>query len=138
MPKSLLEEVQENASFVARCPACTQSPGLCDTNRNQMGPGGNGLHKRGRWKGLHRVSMPVCNFCQGRAVVFLNRICECGMPAVLHDDKRKVWTCGSELCISHAVWRQGASTGHYVPRSEGSSQSTQSEDWYGMHGGMGA
>jgi len=105
MTKSLLEEIQENASFLARCPACTQSPGLCDTPRNQMGPGPNGRHKRGRWKGLERSSMPVCAFCHGRKVVFLNRICECGMPAVLYDTKVKVWSCGSEMCITHAAWR---------------------------------
>src|SRR5713226_6720642 len=98
MTKSLLEEVQENALFLARCPACTQSPGLADTPRNQMGPGNNGLHKRGRWQGLPRNGMPLCAFCKGRRVVFLNRICECGMPGVVYDVKKKVWTCGAQMC----------------------------------------
>jgi hypothetical protein len=127
MTKSLLEEVQENAQFVARCPACTQTPGLADTSRNQMGPGSNGSHKRGRWKGLPRNSMPVCRFCLGRGVVYLNRICECGMPAVVHDGKKKVWTCGADLCVGHAVWRLGTS-GYSVSGNN----SVQSEDWYGM------
>lgn len=104
--KSLLEQVQENAQFVAQCPACNpHSPGLADTPANQMGQGTNGLHKRGRWQGLPRNSMPLCRFCRGAGVVYLNRICECGMPAMLYAEKQKVWYCGWEACAQSACWR---------------------------------
>jgi hypothetical protein len=126
MTKSLLEEIQENSQFVARCPACTQTPGLADTAQNQMGPGKNGVHKRGRYKGQFRSSMPLCAFCKGSKVVFLNRICECGMPAVMLDVKRRIWSCGSALCVEHAAWR---SVGHSSYNSADTSGTGPSMDW---------
>jgi hypothetical protein len=111
-PKSLLEEVQENALYVRPCPACIQQPGLGDCAANQMGPGKNGKHSRGRYKGQFRMPMPVCDFCKGGGVVFLNRICECGMPAVILDTKSRIWNCGSTICLAQALWRKGLSNGH--------------------------
>jgi len=109
--KPLIEQVVENAQFIAPCPACADgpNPGLADSSRNQMGPGNNGLHKRGKWRGLPRNSWPPCDFCKGLGIVYLNRICECGYPAVLYDGKRKVWYCGHLSCLDHAAWRVGLS-----------------------------
>ena len=117
--KPLLEQVEENMQAVALCPACVFTPGLADSPENQMGQGTNGVHKRGRWKGFPRSSMPRCRFCQGSGVVYLNRICECGMPAVLYTEKQKVWYCGAEMCANAANWRanrtnmSGAAGGHH-------------------------
>ena len=110
--KPLIEQVVENAQFIAACPSCSDgpNPGLADAPANQMGPGNNGLHKRGKWRGLPRNSWPVCDFCKGLGIVYLNRICECGYPAVLYDGKGKVWYCGHLACLSHAVWRVGLSS----------------------------
>lgn len=104
-PKSLIEQAVANAQVTRPCPCCSMTPGLGDTSANQMGPGNNGVHKRGRWRGIHRNSMPLCQFCKGLKVVYLNRICECGMPGVCFDSTRKVWYCGSEPCAQHAAYR---------------------------------
>lgn len=88
------------------CPACQFTPGLADNPTNQQGPGANGMHKRGRWKGLYRNSMPVCQLCKGRGIVYPSRICECGWPAVLYAVKQKVWCCGSENCAKYAALRR--------------------------------
>jgi hypothetical protein len=106
-PKSLLEEIQESAQHVRQCPACIQQAGLGDCPANQMGPGKNGKHQRGRYRGEFRMPMPVCEFCKGGGVVFLNRICECGMPGVILDKKSHVWNCGSAICLAQALWRRG-------------------------------
>jgi hypothetical protein len=87
------------------CPACAMTPGLADNPTNQQGPGSTGYHKRGRWKGFPRSAMPLCRFCWGRKIVDLNRICECGMPALVYDQKFKVWSCGFDSCVKSAVWR---------------------------------
>lgn len=114
--KSLIEQIEENANFVVPCPSChPNSPGLADTPANQMGQGSNGWHKRGRFAGLPRNSMPLCRFCRGGGVVFLNRTCECGMPAVLFSGKQKVWYCGAEPCATSAAWRMNRTYGPVVP-----------------------
>lgn len=107
MTESLFEQVIKNAQWVAACPLCsdTPTPGLIDTCQNQQGPGSNGVHKRGRYKGLYRNSMPVCWLCKGLKVVYLNRVCECGSAAVIHNSEKKVWTCGSIPCVERASWR---------------------------------
>jgi hypothetical protein len=128
-PKSLLEEIQENAQHVARCPACIQQPGLGDRMDNQMGPGKNGRHARGRYKGHFRSSMPVCEFCKGSGVVFLNRICECGGPAVILDTKSRIWNCGSAICLSHALWRKGLSSSSASTPAGASSYNNNQGDW---------
>lgn len=95
--------VQKEA--IAACPACQFTPGLADRPSNQQGPGSNGTHKRGRWATLARNSMPVCAFCKGRKFVYLDKICECGMPAVWYFEKMKVWCCGSDICARAAERR---------------------------------
>lgn len=119
---SYLEDVLENARWAVRCVACLQQPGQADNSRNQMGPGKNGVHKRGRYKGRPRSSMALCDFCKGRRVVFLNRICECGWPAVLYERKLKVWYCGLEACAKHADYRLHKTTEIAV----------EALDWYGQ------
>jgi hypothetical protein len=132
MSKSLLEQIQENAQFVARCPACALTPGLADRPSNQMGPGKNGVHKRGRWRGQYRTAMPVCAFCKGAKVVFLNRICECGMPAVLLDTRRKIWYCGQTNCLEAALWRLQKIYTSSSQATHGHSGATPGPEWHGM------
>ena len=126
MSKPPLKDVQENIANMRACPNCSRTPGLADGMSNQMGPGPNGRHARGRFKGYYRNAMPVCDFCKGLKVVFPNRICECGYPAVKWHEKENVWHCGSETCAKSAVWRQKH------PLS--STSTSTSVDWYG-HGG---
>jgi hypothetical protein len=117
LAKSLIEQINENAQFTARCPSCQRSPGFDDRPRNQMGPGNNGLHKRGRHEGAKRSSMPACDLCKGTGLVFLNRICECGSAAVLLDTKLKVWSCGHKTCTEQANRRLnlGGSVTQFFP-----------------------
>lgn len=115
MTKSLLEEIQE--CEIAMCPGCTgpdgYPTGLADTPANQQGPGSNGRRRSGgfKWQGKARTAMPKCPLCQGEGFVFLNRICECGGPAILLDKKEKVWTCGSKACLQHAIYRKTFASG---------------------------
>lgn len=122
MTKSLIEDATENANWVAPCGACSdpdgRPSGLSDNMRNQQGSGPNGIHKRGRYKGHYRSSMPVCQWCHGRGVVFLNRMCECGMPAMFFSAKEKVWNCGSGTCLQKAIWRRDGGTINGYPMME--------------------
>ena len=88
------------------CPACLLTPGLADTPMNQQGAGATGYHKRGHWKGLARSSMPLCRVCWGRKFVYPNRVCECGMPALVYSTKLEVWYCGFDSCANSANWRR--------------------------------
>jgi hypothetical protein len=127
MSKAPLKDIQENIAHMRPCPNCTRTPGLSDNMHNQMGPSPNGRHPRGRYKGYNRSAMPVCKFCQGLRVVFPNRICQCGFPAVRWDEKALLWSCGDGACIKAAVWRRE----HPLPPVGG-----YPVDWYGCHGGM--
>lgn len=128
LSKPPLKDVQENVKNMRPCPNCTRTPGLSDNNSNQMGPGPNGRHPRGRFRGYPRSTMPVCDFCKGLKVVFLNNICECGWPAVRWDEKEGVWSCGSQICVKSAVWRRQHPV-YTAPVSD-------ADAWYGR-GGMG-
>jgi hypothetical protein len=127
MSKAPLKDIQENIAHMRPCPNCTRTPGLADRPDNQMGQGPNGKHPRGRFKGYYRSAMPACDFCQGLGYIFLNRICECGYPAVKWDEKDNVWTCGLQACTKSALWR----------KNRGQAMTpAQSKDWYGHGGGM--
>ena len=99
--------------LLAPCPACSATPGLADNPANQQGPGDTGYHKRGRYKGYPRSTMPVCRLCCGKKFVNLNHICECGMPALFYEGKLKVWYCGYESCAKAAVWRLNRSSAQW-------------------------
>lgn len=105
MSKAPLKDVQENIANIRPCPACTHTPGLADCMANQMGQAPNGRRRR-RHRGLYRSAMPVCDFCKGLRVVCLNRICECGYPAIIWDEDKNVWSCGLKACIASALWRK--------------------------------
>lgn len=129
MSKAPLKDVQENMANMRPCPNCSRTPGLSDCPANQMGPGSNGKHPRGRFKGYFRSTMPVCDFCKGLRVVFPNRICECGWPAVKWDEVENVWCCGSGICAKSASYRKLHPHTHTAMGP--------SMDWYGHGNGFG-
>ena len=131
-------QVAKTVRTVAPCPACAHggSPGLVDTEQNQLGPGTNGRHKRGKWRGYERSSMALCKFCKGGGVVFLEEICECGMPAVLWHKELGFYFCGAQDCMQAKQGRLAALAAASVstPGMRRGDGQDERDDYYSMMG----
>jgi hypothetical protein len=95
----------ENLEHTALCQACMGS-GYDDDYGNQRGPED---HRRLKRRGVRKrkkrrecVATPLCWVCRGNRVIFTNRTCECGWPAVFWSDEKKVWSCGDQTCVDTA------------------------------------
>lgn len=83
---------------IKTCPLCGGT-GYNDTMQNQSGATRTAFNR-----GPH---IPLCRLCKGGKVVNLDRVCECGGPAVCQDYESKLWFCGRPECLGAAKFRAG-------------------------------